>query len=94
MKLWNLAFYFLAGSIGVTTLGWIFSLTPGFIRFSAYGAALFIIAIGGGFFLDDPISEALEMELSQWYAILFGSAIAMLCGVAVLAGVLINGQDY
>ena len=91
MKLWSLAFNFLAGSIGVSALGWIFSLTPGFIRFSAYGVAIFIIAIGAGFFLDDPIAESLGIEISQWYAILFGSALALLCGVAVLAGVLING---
>lgn len=91
MKIWSLAFNFLAGSIGVSVLGWVLSLTPAFIAFSVYGVALFIIAIGAGFFLDDPIAESLGIEISQWYGILFGSAIAMLCGVAVLAGVLING---
>jgi len=91
VKIWNLAFNFLAGSIGVSVLGWVLSLTPAFLIFSAYGSAIVVIAIGAGFFLDDPIAESLGIEISHWYGILFGSAIAFLCGVAVLAGVLLRG---
>lgn len=91
MTLWSMVFYFLSGSIGLTTLGWVLSLTPAFVRFSAYGVALSIIFLLAGFVLDDAISESLGIEPSQWYGILIGSAIAFLCGVAVLAGVLVNG---
>ena len=91
MKLWNLAFNFLAGSVGVSLLGWILSLTPAFLIFSAYGVAIVILLIGSGFFLDDFYCNTLGIEVPQWYGYLIGFSIAFLCGIAVLAGVLING---
>lgn len=91
MKLWSLLFNFLAGSVGCTLLGWILSLTPAFVVFSAYGVAIVVIAIGAGFFLDDFLAGAIGCEVSQWYGYLIGFSIAFLCGIAVLAGVIING---
>ena len=92
MRMWSYSFTFLSGSIGVTLLGWVLSLTPAFLRFSVYGVAIFILLVGLGFFLDDPISESLEIPVSTWYAILIASSIAFLLGIAVLVGVLSNGN--
>ena len=91
MNLWSLSFYFLSGSIGVTLLGWALALSPAFVKGASYGVALFVLAIGLGFILDDPITEATGLEPGQWYAILIGAAVAGLMGVAVLVGVLSNG---
>lgn len=91
MKLWSLAFNFLAGSIGVSLLGWVLSLTPAFLVFSAYGVAIVVIAIGAGFFLDDFFCSAIGCEISQWYGCLIGFCLAFLAGIAVLAGVILNG---
>ena len=92
MKMWSYGFTFISSSIGVTLISWVLSLTPAFLRFSVYGVAIFILLVGLGFFLDDPISESLEIPVSTWYAILIASSIAFLLGIAVLVGVLSNGN--
>lgn len=91
MKLWSLVFNFLAGSIGLTLLGWVMSLTPAFVVFSAYGVALLIIAIGAGFFLDDWFVSQIGIEVNQWYGILISLSLATLAGIAVLVGVMAHG---
>ena len=92
MKFWSYGFTFISSSIGTTLIAWVLSLTPAFLRFSVYGVAIVILLVGLGFFLDDPISESLEIPVSTWYAILIASSIAFLLGIAVLVGVLSNGN--
>lgn len=92
MKLWSYSFTFLSGSIGVTLISWVLSLTPAFLRFSVYGVAIIILLIGLGFFCDDWFCDQLGLETGTWYVILISSSIAFLLGIAVLVGVLHGGN--
>ena len=88
MKLMRLLSYFLTGATTVTLTGWGIALTPFAIRAGVYVVVLSLIAIVLAFALDDPISEYFQIELSNYYAIVIGVAIAFFSGLAVLGGLL------
>jgi hypothetical protein len=88
MKLLRLLSDFLTGATAVTLMGWVLSLTPYFLRIGVYSVVLALLAIVLAFALDDPISEYFQIELSNYYAIVTGVAIAFLSGLAVLGGLL------
>ena len=88
MKLMRLLSYFLTGATAITLAGWGIALTPFAIRAGVYAVVLALIAIVLAFALDDPISEYFGVELSNYYAIVIGVAIAFFSGLAVLGGLL------
>ena len=88
MKALKLFSYFLSGGSSTTLLGWCLSFTPFAIRLGVYALIFGLLAIVLAMVLDDPISEFFDIELSRYYAILGGVTATILCGFAVLGGML------
>ena len=87
MKVLRLFSYFLTGATA-TTLGGGLSFTPYFIRVLVYAVVLGLIAIVSCLAFDDPICQHFDIQLSDYYCIVWGVAITFVAGLAVLGGIL------
>ena len=88
MKVLRLFSYFLTGATATTLGGWGLSFTPYFIRVLVYAVVLGLIAIVSCLAFDDPICQHFDIQLSDYYCIVWGVAITFVAGLAVLGGIL------
>lgn len=88
MKVLRLFSYFLTGATATTLGGWGLSFSPFFLRVLVYAVVLGLIAIVSLLAFDDPIAEHFDIELQNYYCIVWGVAITFIAGLSVLGGIL------
>jgi hypothetical protein len=88
MKALKLFSYFLSGASITTLLGWGISFTPFGLRVGVYALVFSLVTIVAALTFDDPISEFFDLQLSSYYTVVFGVAITLIAGCAVLGALL------
>lgn len=82
---------FLVGVGGFSTIAVALSMTPYFLRATAYFVALLVPTYACLWICDQPLAESLDLELSEYYSLLIISKAVFLLGCLVTMGVIWHG---